>query len=232
MCCHECGNQLAAEYFHVDGVAACHACKEKLVAQATPLREWAPTARGLLFGIAAAVAGGALYYGVIAVTNFEIALVAIVIGYMVGWSIRRGAGGRGGRRLQVAAMAFTYLAVALSYVPLAVESAAETELAGDGYAALAGAQSGADYVLVTADGVVTQQGASEDEAPGGARTFVILLGVVLALPVMMIFGSLPSGMIGAVIIAIAMYQAWRMTAAVDLIVTGPVGKQVPEDAVV
>ena len=68
--------------------------------------------------LVAAIPGAILYYAVIAITNFEIGIVAIAIGYMVGWAVRKGAGGRGGRRFQVLALVLTYWAVGLAYTPL------------------------------------------------------------------------------------------------------------------
>jgi hypothetical protein len=164
-----------------------------------------------VFGIGAAIAGAALYYAVIAITNFEIGLVAIAIGYMVGYAVRKGAGG-GGRRFQILAILLTYWAVGLAYVPLAFRdspassrSQAPTEQAGAGAAEPANAD--------------------RDDSGGRRAGFgfavAMLLGFTFMLPVMAIVGSMPSGLISAAIIAFGMHQAWRMTAAPQLMITGP-----------
>jgi hypothetical protein len=44
---------------------------------------------------------------------------------------------------------------------------------------------------------------------------------VLALPLVVIFGSMPGGLISALIIGIGMHQAWKMTAPIQLAITGP-----------
>ena len=55
----------------------------------------------------------------------------------------------------------------------------------------------------------------------------LLLGIggillfVFALPVIVIFGSLPGGLISALIIGFGMHQAWRMTGARKSEITGP-----------
>jgi hypothetical protein len=54
------------------------------------------------------------------VSGLELALVSIAVGYLVGRAIRIGTGGLGGRRLQIAAVALTYLAITISYVPLII----------------------------------------------------------------------------------------------------------------
>src|SRR5207237_4415003 len=81
-----------------------------------------------LFGLGAGIVGAAIYYAVIALANLEIGIVAILIGYMVGYAVRRGAGGRGGRRFQALAVALTYLSIAFAYAPAAVQSAGGSDL--------------------------------------------------------------------------------------------------------
>jgi hypothetical protein len=49
----------------------------------------------------------------------------------------------------------------------------------------------------------------------------MLLGFSLALPVLVVIGSLPGGFISAAIIAFGMRQAWRMTAAPQVQIAGP-----------
>jgi hypothetical protein len=49
----------------------------------------------------------------------------------------------------------------------------------------------------------------------------ILLAFIAALPVIVVVGSLPSGLISAFIIFIGMRQAWRMTGVPLLQILGP-----------
>src|SRR2546427_9516885 len=81
-----------------------------------------PTPAGI-FGLGAGVIGAIIYYAVMAIAHLEIGIVAILIGYMVGYAVRKGARGRGGRRFQVLAVALTYASVALAYTPIAVKQA-------------------------------------------------------------------------------------------------------------
>jgi hypothetical protein len=60
--------------------------------------------------------------------------------------------------------------------------------------------------------------------PTGARvllSFVIVAGLVIALPVLVVIGSMPSGLISAFIIFIGIRQAWKMTQAPVIKVAGP-----------
>jgi hypothetical protein len=158
--------------------------------------------RAAIFGVGAAIAGAILYYGVIAITNLEIGIVAIAIGYMVGYAIRRATGGRGGRRLQILAIVLTYWSVGLAYTPVAFKQLAKAEqttTSTDTTREVEDALTGSQLVI--------------------ALAFVAALTVVL--PVMVVFGSLPGGLISAAIIGFGMAQAWRMTAAPTLVVSGP-----------
>lgn len=125
--CEACGRSVGAEYFTVNDKPVCGDCRTTLLEAAKTPRSAGPLLRSGLFGLVAAIVGAAIYYAVIAITNFEIGLVAILIGYMVGYSVRKGANGRGGRRFQVLAVVLTYLAVGLAYAPLAFRELARAE---------------------------------------------------------------------------------------------------------
>ena len=119
--CAACGSTIPEQYFDVNGQPVCESCRDQIARQAETPRSWAVLARAGLFGVGAAIVGAVLYYAVIAITDLEIGLVAIAIGYMVGYAVHRGAGGRGGRRFQVLALVLTYWAVGLAYTPLAFQ---------------------------------------------------------------------------------------------------------------
>src|SRR5262245_41350669 len=97
---------------------------------------------------------------------------------MVGYSVRKGAGGRGGRRFQILAAVLTYCAVGLAYTPLALQ-----------------------------------------EAPNAPR--IVALVLIPVLPVLIVAGSMPSGLITAAIIYFGIRQAMRMTARPVLQISGP-----------
>src|SRR5688572_17819878 len=75
--------------------------------------------RSAFFGLVAAVIGAFIYYTVTTLTGWEIGLVAILIGYMVGYAIMLGSEGIGGRKYQFMAAALTYFSVGLAYFSLA-----------------------------------------------------------------------------------------------------------------
>jgi hypothetical protein len=116
--CKACSKPIDREYYHLNGKVTCKSCRNAIAAAVATPEGVLPLARAAGLGFVAAIAGAALYYGVIALANLEIGIIAIAIGYMVGWAVRKGAGGRGGRRFQVLAVVLTYWAVGLAYAPL------------------------------------------------------------------------------------------------------------------
>ena len=207
--CTACQRPIPDAYFDVNGNVVCASCHDEIARHAETPRGIGILVRSILFGVGAAVAGAALYYAVIAITNFEIGLVAIAIGYMVGFAIRKGAGGRGGRRFQIAAIVLTYWAVGLAYTPLVFKEVSRRESQKSEQAATQPAEP-AD----TAD-------AGRGSSMGFGSAAALLLAFTFALPVFAIMGSMPSGLISAAIIVFGMMQAWRMTGAPHLVMTGP-----------
>jgi len=208
--CAGCKFAIKTQYYDVNGVALCGTCRASAAAAAQTPRELTTLLLAAVFGLGAGIVGAAIYYAVIAIAHLEIGIVAVLIGYMVGYSVRRGARGRGGRRFQVLAAALTYFSVALAYAPLAVQQAMQDKPAQT-------ATSGAA-------GTAAQAEAPRAPRPGGARALLsvaTLVGLMIALPVLVVVGSLPSGLISAFIIFIGMRQAWKMTQAPVLKVHGP-----------
>ena len=208
--CAACDRPIGDAYFDVNGTTVCETCHGEIARQAETPRGAGILFRAIAFGVVAAVVGAALYYAVIAITNFEIGIVAIAIGYMVGFSVRKGAGG-GGRRFQVIALVLTYWAVGLAYMPLAFKGIANAQ--HDRQAA------GKAGTAIQASERTDSKGAPP--AVGLGIGLALLAGFSFALPVLAVIGSLPGGIISAAIIVFGMQQAWRMTAAPRLVITGP-----------
>jgi hypothetical protein len=205
--CAACGCLIAQEYYDVNEQVVCGRCRGELARQAEVPKGAGVFGKAALFGLGAAIAGAILYYAVIAIANLEIGIVAIAIGYMVGFAVRKAADNRGGLRFQILAIVLTYWAVGLAYTPLV----------------FAGSKEG-DTQEVAASPVAGEAVALEKDAPAAAG-FVFAVGVLFAftfaLPVLVVAGSLPGGLISAAIIAFGMQQAWRMAGAPRLMITGP-----------
>ena len=210
--CAVCQRTIADEYFDVNGKSVCATCRGALETHAETPPGSAPLIRAGLMGLVAAVLGGVLYYGVIAITNFEIGIVAIAIGYMVGYAMRMGTGGRGGRRFQVLAVVLTYWAVGLAYTPFALR-------AGDDPKA-------AQQDAIKTDATVTVTGGAETASrpaapPGIGRVLLVIAFITFTLPIFVVMGSMPGGILSAAIIGFGMRQAWVMTARPEFQISGP-----------
>ena len=68
----------------------CARCRDAVEAAAETPRDAGALITAGLFGVGAAVAGAVLYYAVMAIAHLEIGIVAILIGYMVGYAVRKG----------------------------------------------------------------------------------------------------------------------------------------------
>jgi hypothetical protein len=198
--CSLCQRTIHSEYYDVSGHAACADCRGSAEALTQTPRGAGPLLKAGVFGLGAGIVGAIIYYAVIAITDFEIGIVAILIGYMVGYGVRKGAGGRGGRRFQVLAIALTYAAVALAYTPIVIQAELKHHAA-------------------------RREQAKAEERPEKTRSLpaaiAIVAGLVAALPILVIAGGLPSSLISAAIIFFGMQQAWKMTRVTALEITGP-----------
>jgi hypothetical protein len=125
--CVACKAAIVGSYHTVNGNLLCTACRQRLEAGWVGGQRSTRIAKALLLGTAGAVAGAGVYYAVLALTGYEIGLIAIVVGYLVGRGVRTGSGGRGGPGYQAMAMGLTYVAIVSTYVPMIMShSAGET----------------------------------------------------------------------------------------------------------
>lgn len=118
--CGMCRAAATDQYFTINGktlCSGCHARVQAAFAQGSPGRRFL-TALG--WGGGGALLGAAIYYSIRVATGYEIGLVAIIVGILVGKGVSRGAGGRGGLGYPILAVALTYLSIVLTYVPEAV----------------------------------------------------------------------------------------------------------------
>ena len=215
--CAGCQTSIETEYFDVNGNIVCGRCRATVESAADTPRGVVPLVTAGVYGLGAGVVGAAIYYAVMAIAHLEIGIVAILIGYMVGYGVRKGAGGRGGRRFQVLAVALTYASVALAYAPIAVKQAIDADPAAQKAAAV---ETGGNTHAAAA----TDSGGAAAGQPGVWRVLLslaFLSALIAALPVLVVLGSFPSGLISGFIIFIGMQQAWRMTGAACLQIRGP-----------
>ena len=261
--CSTCNTKIIDRYWTLGDQPTCVSCKATMMREAASAKRFGVYGWSAFYGFGAALAGAILYYAVIKILNLEMALVAIAIGFMVGYAMRKGANGWGGKRYQFTAAALTYLSVGMAYVPLVMEGARESSkealkavadslavvqagsvdvtdstafvdstaiLALDTTVAfdsttISDSSAVADSTATSTDSAATRAAAKDDgESSGFLKVILGFIGVFLfamGLPVMYIVGTLPGGLISALIIGFGIRQAWTMTAGNDLTFNGP-----------
>ena len=226
--CAECGQPLRDVYYEVNGRVLCERCRRAAEASWAAGSSAGRFGKAIVFGLAAAAAGSALYYGVLALTGYEFGLIAIVVGVLVGAAVKKGSAGRGGWKYQTLAMFLTYTSIVSSYVPLIVrEVLSEQDKAlqiGDSAAFLPTGSDTAAPVIVLDSASLPVIGAASATEPEGASgpsnpVLLILLGVglIYALPFLAGFQNI----LGLVIIAIGLYEAWKLNQRTELKIAGP-----------
>jgi len=232
--CAVCHAPLAGSYFELDGAMSCEACASaaRLAANA-PL---GPSAvfRALAFGTAAALAGTALWFAVAKLTGFEVGLISIVIGMLVGRAVLRGSRGRGGPLFQLIAVVLTYGSITLAYVPDVVQTlltAEEPAQQASAAAAPSGPTADGQPVAAPADAEPVAATSEADAAPTSTVGMVAALGglfllcfaIAAAAPFLAGFENI----IGILIIAFGLYEAWKINRRAAPVVVGPLELRAP-----
>src|SRR4051812_14605645 len=102
--CAACKQPIADSYYAINGSVFCERCRHLIQAHLTGGSGLRRFLRAGLFGAGAAVGGFVLYYGVLKLTGYEIGLISILVGFMVGTAVRSGARHRGGWAYQALAI--------------------------------------------------------------------------------------------------------------------------------
>jgi len=127
--CARCKRPLGATYYQANGVVICEVCRGDLEAAWNTGTFASRFGQSLVWGVGASALGAGIYFGFTAITGFELSLIAIVVGYLVGRAVRVGSGGRGGPAYQWLAVFLTYSAIVFSYGLLIVKESATISLA-------------------------------------------------------------------------------------------------------
>ncbi len=110
--CGGCGQPIRDVYYEIQSKVLCGRCRDQIVARFAGGSNPAHFARAGLFGVGAALGGAALFLLVNGLVGSLTSLLFIVIGYMVGMAVRKGAGYRGGWHYQALAVFLTYTGIA------------------------------------------------------------------------------------------------------------------------
>lgn len=123
--CGVCKAPLGDQYYEINGVVACPPCRTRAVRELQGGSGGARAFLALAAGGVAALLGALLYFGVAAITGYELGIVALVLGLMVGFAVRIGSGGRGGWFYQLLAVVLTYVSLACAYFGMVIREYAK-----------------------------------------------------------------------------------------------------------
>jgi hypothetical protein len=128
--CAECRGAIVDTYYEAGEGVVCAGCQTRIASKLEPDVTRARVLRAARFGAAAAAAGAAIYFGLLAAIGHEVSVALILIGFAVGRAVRSGARGRGGRPYQWLALGLTYLAMATTYVPFVLKGSDASDVGG------------------------------------------------------------------------------------------------------
>ena len=177
--CSACDRAVQQSYYALGDKILCSPCRES---RDQALDGWGGGRflRAMFAGLGVAIAGAAVWYGIRALTQYELGLISIAIGYGVGKAVSWGSHGKGGWLYQLLAIFLTYTSIVTNYVPDIAEGMTEG-------------------------------------APATAFVYIVAFVVSYAAPFLMGFENI----IGMLIIAFGLYEAWKLNKPVDTAVTGP-----------
>jgi hypothetical protein len=218
--CGRCQAAIADAYYEVNGHVVCAGCKTAL--------EQGPTGSGAsrmlratAFGLGGAIVGAGVYYAILAVTGYEIGLVAIAVGWLVGRGVQKGSDGTGGWAYQALAVGLTYLAIVSTYVPFIVKAMTADEAQAGAVAPAPAARADTVSANATPNAADTADTADSADAAVSAGEFAVGVVALLALAAAAPFLAGFENVLGILIIGFALYQAWQMNRRVPMTISGP-----------
>jgi hypothetical protein len=206
--CTNCKSLLSGNYFAVKGQVVCASCKSKIETEFTSGNPMARVLKALAFGIPAGIVGAGIFYAIRALTGYEFGLIAILIGYMVGFAVLKGSQHRGGLPYQIMAVLITYMAICSTYVPLIIN-----DLKSDHVAQLQQNEPSTEASATLAN---TAQ-SHPSEIVVTPVWYIIAFIISLAVPFLMGFQNV----IGILIIGFGVFEAWRINTKVKFEFEGP-----------
>jgi hypothetical protein len=228
--CSACTAAIPDVYFEARGKVVCSPCRDQIEAMFHQGSRPGRGIKAIVFGTIAAALGAILYYAIMRTTGWNIGLVAVVVGLMVGGAVKAGSGNRGGRFYQLLAVFLTYSAIAAMHIPdllKDLDQDAPAQVAdADGKPAPAPAphdqaklEAGKKDHAPAAQPAV-QKPQVQQQLPSVGESLLglaVLIGLAYALPVFVAIQAPISGLI----FGFALWEAWKINRRVHLAFNGP-----------
>jgi hypothetical protein len=189
--CGFCRQPIHGVYYQVGDRVACERCRADVEIALGQGSGPSRFLRASLYGTGAGAVGAGIWYAIRALTDYEIGIIAILVGFMVGAAVRKGSNGRGGWLYQTLAVVLTYAAIVSTYVPFILKGMLEGP-----------------------------EGSPTGPAPGLlgiALVAVVVFAIACAAPFLGGFENI----VGIFIIAIGLYEAWKINRRLPIPISGP-----------
>ena len=125
--CGVCQRAIVDEYYELGGKVFCSSCRQGVETALRGGSRLARVIKALVFGSAAAAVGAVIYYVILRATGYNIGLVAVLVGFMVGGAVRKGTGNRGGLFYQILAVFLAYTAIGAMHLPFLFDRARSSQ---------------------------------------------------------------------------------------------------------
>ena len=218
--CQNCDAALSDEYYLANDQPLCQRCHRGVLQQLSS-GAGGNLLAALAWGSGGALLGAGLYYAVSAITGYEIGLVAIVVGILVGKGVRKGAGLQNHWLYRALGLVLTYVAIVSTYMPDVVQGLTNptpsAELAdgtstgpGDQGSATAPAAPEAEPTVPKADATA--------QAVVAPLALVFAFVLCLVAPVFML---MEGEIMGLIILAIGLWEGYKLSAGPKITMAGP-----------
>ena len=124
MNCGLCERPIGDAYFTLDEDFVCEACETTQRDAGPPGSAFSRMAGAVVAGTVAAALAAAIWMLITQLSGYEIGLIAIAVGWVVGVAVQIGNRNTGGIPYQLLAVFLTYTAIIAMYVPMIVEELA------------------------------------------------------------------------------------------------------------
>ena len=242
--CAQCATPITDRYYTLGPHVLCESCHLAFQNVRAPGNAASRFFGAAALGTVAAAIGCALWMLVTELTGYEIGLIAIAVGYLVGMAVHVGARRVGGVAYQLLAVFLTYSAIVMTYVPMIanqfmategvqqevegdVSDEAQTFLPDDSQTAPSDEAQTApsdDWANDdTANSAPSADVGEDVEAPVTKPGVDELVAWVTAIPIAYMLPFLMGfeNAIGILIIGFALWQSFRMNARAKIELQGP-----------
>jgi hypothetical protein len=213
--CTVCQQPIPEEYYEINGKVMCPPCRQGVEAAFRGGSGLGRFLKATVFGMAAALIGAIIYHVSVKMTNYNLALVSILVGFMVGKAVRKGTGNRGGWPYQLLAVFLTYTSIGLMLASVHIPEWLKEQAPKPAPAAEKPAKADPKAEAKAQEPDPPPVAPPRRSALVAAVIFLIIL--TYALPIL----DVVSGPIAGLIYAFALWEAWKINRPIQLVFNGP-----------